>query len=227
MNKRGQIYLIVSLLVGLVILALTSQPNTINVIPSDDDFRLVSQNYNQESAKFLSSLIENGETDTDEVKNKFTEFSIIFTQYSKSQNPTFGLVYFLNYGNRLYVGNFLDKSITINPTIPGCYNYIQAVIKYGSQGNIRDNLPLVDINEKQCNQLIPVNIFEDNTLEMRIGEEDFVYEINIIPGQPEVMVISRETQGEDRKVFVEKQFIKGKRDKKDRNQGRDNDDDED
>ena len=227
MNKRGQIYLIVSLLVGLVILALTSQPNTINVIPSDDDFRLISQNYNQESAKFLSSLIENGETDTDEVKNKFTEFSIIFTQYSKSQNPTFGLVYFLNYGNRLYVGNFLDKSITINPTIPGCYNYIQAVIKYGSQGNIRDNLPLVDINEKQCNQLIPVNIFEDNTLEMRIGEEDFVYEINIIPGQPEVMVISRETQGEDRKVFVEKQFIKGKRDKKDRNQGRDNDDDED
>ncbi len=227
MNKRGQIYLIVSLLVGLVILALTSQPNTINVTPSDDDFRLISQNYNQESAKFLSSLIENGETDTDEVKNKFTEFSIIFTQYSKSQNPTFGLVYFLNYGNRLYVGNFLDKSITINPTIPGCYNYIQAVIKYGSQGNIRDNLPLVDINEKQCNQLIPVNIFEDNTLEMRIGEEDFVYEINIIPGQPEVMVISRETQGEDRKVFVEKQFIKGKRDKKDRNQGRDNDDDED
>ena len=227
MNKRGQIYLIVSLLVGLVILALTSQPNTINVTPSDDDFRLISQNYNQESAKFLSSLIENGETDTDEVKNKFTEFSIIFTQYSKSQNPTFGLVYFLNYGNRLYVGNFLDKSITINPTIPGCYNYIQAVIKYGSQGNIRDNLPLVDINEKQCNQLIPVNILEDNTLEMRIGEEDFVYEINIIPGQPEVMVISRETQGEDRKVFVEKQFIKGKRDKKDRNQGRDNDDDED
>src|SRR3989338_118508 len=227
MNKRGQIYLIVSLLVGLVILALTSQPNTINVTPSDDDFRLISQNYNQESAKFLSSLIENGETDTDEVKNKFTEFSIIFTQYSKSQNPTFGLVYFLNYGNRLYVGNFLDKSITINPTIPGCYNYIQAVIKYGSQGNIRDNLPLVDINEKQCNQLIPVNIFEDNTLEMRIGEEDFVYEINIIPGQPEVMVISRESQGEDRKVFVEKQFIKGKRDKKDRNQGRDNDDDED
>ena len=57
MDKRGQIYLIVSLIIGLVIFVLTSQPNTINLTPHNNDFKLISQNYNQESNRFLGTLI--------------------------------------------------------------------------------------------------------------------------------------------------------------------------
>ncbi len=232
MNKKGQIYLIISLLVGLVIFVLTSEPNTVNITPHDDDFKLISQNYNQESSKFLSSLIENSITTPSEIEKKFTEFSIVFTQYSKSQNPTFGLIYFLNYNNNLYVGNFLDKAITfqVNPTytLSGCYGDISAVISYGDRGSVTEKIDAKVYSTKNCITTVTgLPDDKDSVVTLNLeGEEEIVYEVNIILGQPEVIIISRESEGEDRKVFVEKQFIKGKRDKN-RGRGGNNQEDDD
>ena len=134
MNKKGQIYLIVSLIIGLVIFVLTSQPNTINITPSDDDFKVISQNYNQESSQFLASLIKDQVTDENIIQERFTKFSVVFTQYAKSRNPSFGLIYLLNYNGKLYMCNFLDKRIEIkvNPpfNLEGCYTNIPAKVTY-------------------------------------------------------------------------------------------------
>ena len=131
-------------------------------------------------------------------------------------------MYFLNYNNNLYVGNFLDKKITLSQadpsfsrTIEGCYKEINAVISYGTEGNLKDTANVGDFNQKNC-IFLKNNLGEPDkiiVLELTIEGENLIYEVNLIPGQAEVIVISRENLQEDRKVFVEKQFIKGKKKK--------------
>lgn len=213
MNKRGQIYILVSLILGLIIFVLSSKPNIINISSAKDDFKDISVNYNQESSRFLNSLIKEKIVDSVLIKDKFTSFSLVFAQYSKSQNPSFGLIYLLNYNNRLYLGNFLDKQIIINDenwpanqVIPGCFEQINTTIKYGV-GGIIDTFDLFQFTG--CSKDFP-NPLNNNFL-LKIGDELIDYEITVFNDQPEVVVISREGVLEDRKVFVENQFIQGKK----------------
>ncbi len=212
MNKRGQIYLVSSLIIGLVVFVLVTQSNVVNITPTDNDFKSISQNYNQESTQFLSSIIIKDKTKTDYISKQFATFSSLFTQYSKSQNPTFGLIYFLNFDNNLYAGNFLDKEIRLNDEnwqkeeiIPGCSQNIDARISI-DKFSIENNIPIEKFTN--CYKILPAPNGEFN---LKIGDEEINYDINIRPGQPEVVVISRESVVQDRKVFVENQFIKGKK----------------
>ena len=219
MDKRGQIYLVVSLIIGLVIFVLTSKPNIINITPIEDDFKEISQNFNQEAGRFISSRIKEGETN-EIIAEQFTRFSLTFTQYSKNQNPTFGLIYLLNYNGKLYVGNFLDKQIILtdeswitpenpNQIILGCFESITVSANY----DIFNLGTTINSGEfSSCTKVLETPL--DNNFILKIGEEEIDYEIKVIEGQAEVIVISRENVFEDRKVFLENQFIKGKEKKK-------------
>lgn len=223
MNKRGQIYLIAALITGLLIFVLTNQPNKISMSVHDEDFKLISQNYNQESSKFLSTMI-NTQTPSDKVSNRFRDFSIFFSQYSKTQNPSFGMIYFLNYDNNLYMGNFFDKEIKVDflredgtiknsKTLNGCYEYIKGDLKYGTAGSLKIFFDLGNFIDCVKTESFSQDDNKDKMVQFKIGKENIIYEVNLISGQPEVVVLSRENVAEDRKVFVEKQFIKGKRDR--------------
>ncbi len=226
MNKKGQIYLIVSLIIGLVIFVLTSQPNIINARPQNQDFKLISQNYNHESSKFLASIIQEG-VESNKIEEKFVEFSVFFTQYSKSQNPSFGLIYLLNYENKVYAGNFFDKKVTLTfldengmfestKDLEGCFGDITAGIGYEA-GSLKLPISYQTFNQKQCITSKSFSEEKDRAVTLSIeNENDILYEVNLISGQPEVIVISRENVAEDRKVFVEKQFIKGKKNRNNR-----------
>ena len=216
MNKKGQIYLVVSLIIGLVIFVLTSKPNIINVTPSEDDFSEISQNFNQESGRFISSRIKEGAT-SEMISEHFNGFGLTFTQYSKSQNPSFGLIYLLNYNGKLYVGNFLEKHITLTDEswvtpgneiqiIPGCFEIISVTASYDIFGT---GTTLSSGEFNICTKTLDTPL--DNNFILKIGEESIDYEINVIDGQAEVVVISRENIFEDRRVFLENQFIKGKK----------------
>jgi hypothetical protein len=151
------------------------------------------------------------------ISEQFTRFSLTFTQYSKSQNPTFALIYLLNYNGRLYVGNFLDKHIILtdqswttpenpNQIIPGCFENIVVSANYdifGTETTINSG------EFSPCTKILETP--SDNNFILKIGEEEVDYEINVIEGQAEIVVISREDIFDDRKVFLENQFIKGRK----------------
>ena len=215
MNKRGQVYLIFSLIIGLVIFVLISQSNLIHVNIIDDDFKEISENYNRESNKFIGSLIKEGKL-IDDISKQFTSFSILFTQYSKTQNPSFGLIYILSYNGIVYVGNFLDSDIEIiDPTnndnvletLIGCFAEVPISINYGDfEFNDRTNYE--EFQNSGCfKELNPTQ----DTINLAVKNENVIYEINIKTNQPEVVVLSREDVGQDRLVFIEDEFIKGKK----------------
>src|SRR3989344_4558996 len=209
MNKKGQIYLLGALIIGFLIFILSVKSNIINLSPSNTEFEDISQNYNLESSRFINMLIKEGETNPSQIEEKFKRFTGIFTQYSKTQNPTFGLIYLLNYENNLYIGNFLDKEITLNDEvwdnviISGCSEKINAVIKSGI-GGISYDFDLSEFTICTKTLSMPLN----NNFIFKINEEDVDYEVNIIQGQPQVIVVSRENIFQDRKVFLKNEFIK-------------------
>ncbi|MBI2671602.1 hypothetical protein HYX16_01580 [Candidatus Woesearchaeota archaeon] len=208
MNKKGQVYLVVSLIIGLIVFVLASRPNILNISSTDDDFKEISENYNQESSRFLNTLIKDSADSLtqEKISGGFSSFTGVFTQYSKSLNPTFGLIYLLNYKGILYIGNYLDKTIVFDSTeLPGCMEKINATINYGP-GGITDTFDLLEFTECK-KEIIPIpKIFT-----FSIKGEDITYEARVVEGQPEIIIVSRENILGSRKVFVEDQYIKGKR----------------
>ncbi len=215
MNKRGQVYILFALVIALVVFVLTNKSNIINITPSDSEFKEISENYETESSNLVSSLIKFNKLD-EEISEQFATFSILFTQYSKSKNPSFGLVYFLNHNNVLRVGNFLDKNIKVTGgssdiNLEGCYSLVPVFINYNTfqinnyidYETYRRN----SITSPCVNEITPA----PDQIILKIGDEEIEYEVNIIPQQPRVVVISRENLFQDRKVFLDDQFVKGKR----------------
>src|SRR3989344_1476214 len=101
-GKRGQIYLLAALILGLVIFLLVAETNVVKETVIEDDFESLAKNYEIESAKFMNSILERGITD---IPNEFLKFTIIFSSYAKTKNPEFGIIYAFINNNRLYIGN--------------------------------------------------------------------------------------------------------------------------
>jgi len=215
MNKRGQIYLLASIIIGLVIFVLASKTNIINITPTNNDFKEITENYNSESGKVMGELIKSGKSDSD-VSLNFASFSVLFTQYSKTKNPSFGLIYFLNYNGILRIGNFLDQGVKIiTPTnteisLQGCFSQLPASISYGEfQQTFYRSLSYFQSGSAyaECIREIPAPSF----INLQIGDEQIDYRVDILANQPQVAVISRASSSQDRKVFVDHQFIRGNR----------------
>jgi len=154
-----------------------------------------------------------GELTQEEISGKFSSFTRLFTQYSKSQNPTFGLIYLLNYKGILYLGNYLDKTIIFDSTeLPGCLEKISATITY-SLGETTEEYDLQEFTECK-KEITPAS----STFTFSIKGEEIIYETRIVEGQPEVIIVSRENILGSRKVFVEDHYIKGKRRERDDNE---------
>ena len=218
MNKRGQIYIIVSLIIGLIIFVLTIKSNFVNLTPTNDDYREISQNYNHESSQFIASKIKlsSGKPGADEISQQIFSFSKDFTEYAKSINPDFGLIYFLNYENNLLIGNFFDKNIFISINnqeyieIVGCYSINSATINSG-QGpgnNIEVSTTQGNYNEDACRKVIPIST-QINNFNLKIkGEDELEYNIKFISEQPEVILISRENVIQQNEVTERKVYLK-------------------
>jgi len=118
MKKRGQIYILVAIILGFVIYLLSVNLNFTKGTVFSDFFIEISDNYDKESAKFLTSLsqelLKNSELN---IQKNFNEFSGKFTSYSKTINSAFGFIYFFDYSHgdsrRLIVGNHLDQPILV------------------------------------------------------------------------------------------------------------------
>jgi len=193
MNKRGQIYILAAVIISLVIFILALRPNFFVQEKLEDDFEKLSQNYEDESARFVNSLII---TESDVSKSFFT-FTSLFTSYSKSQNPNFNLIYAFGFDDHIYIGNFMNHSIIVDDNsnsyiVNGCYDRVGAVVNFQGfnfesdieYGEVRDCLLTIDYKER---------------IWVLIDGLWYAFEVN---NRPQLIIVSREEAKDQRKVFI-------------------------
>ena len=198
MNKKGQIYILAALILSIIIFSLSQTINKFKQEELEEDFEKLSVNYENEGSKLINSLINTNSN----LSDQFYKFTLLFTSYSKAQNPDFGLIYSLDYGGNIQIGNFLDKKIIVdNGTeivqslneLNGCYDKISAVITF--QGLSFD--AGIDLKEVQeCTLIVP----STSKIWIQIGE--FWYSFEIIKDKPQIMIVSRSEALEQRQVFI-------------------------
>lgn len=215
MNKRGQVYFLAVLILGMVLFGLTRMNSVIDLGFLDDDFERLSENYKRESALFLSRLEEDklhGSIQTDQLVEKFAEFTSEFSSYSKTENPEFGLIYFYDVGDSLYVGNFLDQQVAvyINTVdnviaVDGCKSKIRAGASFDGFGGT------IGIGFSDLDRCIHTftGIPQDYKVNVVIGE--FEYSVDLIMNVPEMIIVNQEFKDEQRKVVLSESFIDGKK----------------
>tara|TARA_Y100000310_G_scaffold302635_1_gene340223 strand:+ start:59635 stop:60321 length:687 start_codon:yes stop_codon:yes gene_type:complete len=198
MNKKGQIYIVAALILSVIIFDLSQVLNQLEQKKIEDNFEELSDNYALESSKLINSLINSEK----EILDSFSSFTLLFTSYSKAINPSFGLIYSLEYDENIQIGNFLNEPITVdNGTtsfqdiniLNGCFDKISASIKFeGLSFN-----PGIDLGDvEKCTLVVPFT----NKIWIQIGE--FWYPFEIIKGRAQIMVVSKEEAQEQRKVFI-------------------------
>lgn len=108
MNKKGQFYLIIALVLALVIYGITYQSNSIQESPTFEDFNDLSQNYLTESKKITNQALENEESPITPLES----FTKSFLTYAKSREPNLDLLYiYSDKDGRIIVRNYLSEEV--------------------------------------------------------------------------------------------------------------------
>jgi hypothetical protein len=208
MQKRGQIYLLAALLIGFILFTLAAQMNVVKKTVIEDDFEELSKNYERESARFVNDLLDKGTTSN--LGDDFAKFTILFTSFSKTKNPEFGLIYAFLYDDVVYVGNYLDEDVVLTSYSPpvslkGCYKNVKASVSIAGLSLQPGSISLGTFTSCKLATTPPPG----NRLMVEV--DGIAYEISLTPNNPEIMIVSRENIAEQRKVFLKGNFIKGRR----------------
>ncbi len=193
-TKKGQVYILAALILGLVIYGLSTVVNKFEQQKIEGDFARLSENYDVESSKLINSLIFNNK----EVFNSFTEFTSLFTAYSKSQNPSFELIYSLEYNDTVQVGNFLSKQVIVYDgnseyNLSGCFESVKASINsLGFSFSSNEHLELI----RNCTLELPTVSW------VQIKIDDKWYTVNITKNKPQIMITATLTAEKQRSVFI-------------------------
>jgi hypothetical protein len=205
MNKKGQIYILAALILSVVLFRLAATVNLASPNDIKDDFEKLSNNYESEGIALMNSVINN----QGDVSDAFRRFTALFTAYSKTTNPRFGLIYALDYNDQLHIGNFLDQPIIIDcagcvpEEVIGCYEKLDASIRF-------EGLSLgADLNQQLINECTLT--IDHSVSEISVIIDGLNYNFNIVKDSPEVIIVSREYVGELSKVFAKGEFKKGEK----------------
>ncbi len=204
MQKKGQVYLLAALIIGFILFLLATQTNIVKKITIDDNFEEISKNYERESANFVNSLLVNPSIN---IEKEFTKFTVLFTSFAKTKNPEFGLVYaFLHQGN-VYLGNYLDTTIAITTATPpkiiqGCYALVDTSVSIAGLTLSTSGISLGRFS--QCNATFAAP--PGNKIKIEIDSID--YELILTEDAPDIMIISRETKDNQRKIFIKSNVLK-------------------
>jgi len=111
MEKRGQIYILVALIIGIVVFLVVSKTNIFIQEEPTSDIEAISENYVIESNKLINSLIGAKKENIAEILSQTTTEFVY--QYAKTRDPQFGLVYVFTNQDGAVVQNYLDSRVII------------------------------------------------------------------------------------------------------------------
>ncbi len=211
MDKKGQVYVLAAIILLVILYGISIVPNFSVQQEFKGDFEKLSSNYEIEGSKLVNSVLSSG----GDVVESFTNFTVLFMSYSKSQNPNFGLITSLSYKNNIRIGNYLKKPIIIdsgdgNPReINGCFDKISSLLMF--KGLIID-LPATEIKDIQkCFTDIP---YKENIrigfIEQKEPSEVVWYEFKIKANTPQLLIVSLLEEGYQRRVSIAGEgYVKG------------------
>ena len=132
----------------------------------------------------------------------FLNFTIAFTSYSKTKNPSFGLIYAFPYEDWLFIGNYADVDInfTASPKqipLAGCLSNISTTISIAGL-DLTTISPINTAIYKKCTNLTE---YPDNGL-LKFTIDDVQYNFTVYENRSEVIVVTRERLSNDIKVFI-------------------------
>lgn len=208
MNKRGQIYILAAILFGFTIFTLTSKVNYTVDREIEDNFQELSDNYAIESSKFINTILESERMN---VSREISRFTTKFEKFATNQNPDFGLIFLFPYEGRIYIENYLDKSISYLPS---------GVRMLGAGGTKTVTIPLgVAIGDFEVEGKITPSNYEEiskgNTFDIAFISEvpilinNTLYNFEVNKDAPELVIFSKEDREGQKKVFMNNKFIKG------------------
>ena len=112
MKKRGQFYILVALVIGVIIFLIVSQTNIFLQEDPSTDIRALSENYIIESNKLINTLIGAKRENISEVLSQATTTFVY--EYAKTRDPKFGLVYVFTNEDKAVIENYLDAKVVID-----------------------------------------------------------------------------------------------------------------
>jgi len=111
MNKKGQFYIIIVLVICMALYGITRDENTVKEATLFEDFSKVSSNYINEAPKVINYAIYNDES----VEDTLTGFTTKFLKYAEKRGGNIGLVYVFydsTTNNEAIITNYLREGIT-------------------------------------------------------------------------------------------------------------------
>ena len=118
-DKKGQLYILAALIIGVVVFWAISPSNTFTAREVNPDFQDISRNYDEEARRLINDMLED-KVDKDELSLRLAAVSDEFIyRYAKKRDPEFGVVFVLTDGNVIDIVNYLDKSVKVGDEIVG------------------------------------------------------------------------------------------------------------
>ncbi|MBL7100978.1 MAG: hypothetical protein ISS23_03435 [Nanoarchaeota archaeon] len=202
MEKRGQVYILAAIMLGVVIYSLSTIVNIVQQEEIKGDFEALSSNFEIESSKLINSVVQSGGN----VPDSFVNFTFLFTSYSKSKSPGFNIFYALAYGDNLYIGNFMDEDVYIYIPCPSPSECYATNFTKGCLSNISAQINFEDLNvnldtewdkmfnllKEECVKPMPIGSYREYCID--IG--GFTYNFSIDPNVPKIFSLSRLKSGE-------------------------------
>ena len=209
MNKKGQVYLLAAVIIAVLIFSIAVARNVIFQQDVDKDFKRLSESYDLEAARVLNEYTAQGET-PEEISPKFGQFSYDFASYARSQNPEFELFYVLKQGNKLLIGNFLNRSVQlvraddlrtpVGPQVNGCFETLDVRARLGG---FQITTPTTTPSISSCLAVQPFTAGEISLciFETEDGSRRTCYPFSL-SGKPQVLIVTGSNEGAQRQVFI-------------------------
>ncbi|MDD4878634.1 MAG: hypothetical protein PHO02_06410 [Candidatus Nanoarchaeia archaeon] len=206
MNKRGQVYVLAAIIMSIIIYGMVTISNRVVQESVASDFERISSNYAMETAKLVNSVAGKGD-----MLDAFKKFTVQFASYAKAQSPRFELISVFDSNGVLYIGNFLKEKIIItcndgicNEELPlaGCYQTIKAEVTFDGLGF---EVPINMEEITRCQTEISYGATPIKYINISAG--NVAYQFRLEREQPDVIVVSWETNAKQRKVFTRGNFV--------------------
>jgi hypothetical protein len=109
MNKRGQFYIIISVVLAIAVFSITTIPNKIQEAVLFEDFEDVSNNYIRESGHVINDAME-AKTDPYTIQTELDDFTIEYLEYARQRSPNLDLLYVYSDGTNIKLVNHFDST---------------------------------------------------------------------------------------------------------------------
>lgn len=213
MDKRGQFFIFVAIILALLVFTLVSKSNTIREQVSLENFEELSQNYLTESPKVINYAIYSVQSPED----KLSQFSEKFIHnYARNNDPNIGILYAYNNpdpkNQKLVIQNLLKGEKVVIDT-PGAGE--QPVFLFNTDEGIEGDLCIEETGTcipgktNLCENIVDYCLLSGSSLSgtvtLKVG--DVSYDFNFPAKTPSFIVVVRSTEGQTTKVDISQTTI--------------------